>query len=765
MRSTLYGLLTREGENIIPLIGVNVSAVIIGRGARVKVIQDFKNIDSSPIEAIYKFPLPDGSTICSFKANIEGKVVTGFIEERDKAFETYDDALIEGNGAYLLDQERPNIFTISLGNLNPGSSATIDFEYITLLETNDKEVRFFLPTTISPRYIPDNISDGDGIPVGEKINPELSLDVPYRLSIEVDIKNAGNIEFVESPSHSVNISVESSNFVVKFLSETEKMDRDFVLNIHYKEKFKSYGYLHKYKDSDFIQIDCSFPEKYLSASVDKNAKQSDKEIIFVLDCSGSMIGSSIIQAKQAIEIFLKGLESGMYFNIYRFSNSFDKLFSSSMPYTKKNIEEALKYISKTEANFGGTEILAPLRDIYNYRNENNRDIILITDGEVGNEYEVIGLAKERQGKNRIFMVGIGYGPNEYLIRQVAKFSGGTSEIITPGDRIEPKIIGLFDKVKGASLCDIKILSNGDIEQAPVLVTQFQNDTISIFCKFKGKSDEMKVVKLKGFLNNSPVEWSIPVNATVENGEFIPKLWAREMINVLEHMPAQRSGSKQHGRKENLIKEQIIQISKEHGVISKETSFVAIESRTEAEKTKGESILKKVPVMLTKDWGGIKKIKNMNFCVYSGRNPFATRATRATRATSATEAWNDLKSFRSNIHIAIKMLHSQQPNGGFMIDKEISERIGTTLPEIKKISKNIISGIKTDKFLLLSTAIVLIYLEKKCNDTKYMWGSIVEKTAKWLEKQIEEGKPTINGSELMKWVEKYLEDLQPKQNIC
>ncbi|MBM3175986.1 MAG: hypothetical protein FJZ93_09790 [Chloroflexi bacterium] len=165
------GLLTKESV-AIPLIGVEVNGVITGRSAKVKVKQHFVNRDTSPVEAVYKFPLPESGAVCGFKAMIGDKIWEGGIEERNKAFKLYDEALAEGHGAYLLDEERPNIFTLSLGNLNPNTSAIIEIDYVIMLDTYGQEVRFFLPTTISPRYVPDGMEDDGGISVSDIVNPD-----------------------------------------------------------------------------------------------------------------------------------------------------------------------------------------------------------------------------------------------------------------------------------------------------------------------------------------------------------------------------------------------------------------------------------------------------------------------------------------------------------------------------------------------------------------------------------------------------------------
>ena len=172
MTEELLGLVTADTKATpVPLTAVKVEGNIAGRGAKVKIIQSFKNKEDQPIEAVYKFPLPEGGAVCGFKAIIGEKIIEGDIEEREKAFELYDEALSEGHGAMLLDEERPNIFTLSVGNLNPGDTAIIEIEYVTLLEATGSEVRFFLPTTISPRYIPNGTPDNNGIPEDGLINP------------------------------------------------------------------------------------------------------------------------------------------------------------------------------------------------------------------------------------------------------------------------------------------------------------------------------------------------------------------------------------------------------------------------------------------------------------------------------------------------------------------------------------------------------------------------------------------------------------------
>ncbi|UCF37441.1 MAG: hypothetical protein JSU96_00795 [Acidobacteriota bacterium] len=233
------GLIDCKTAALVPLTGVEVDAEIAGRSSRVKISQKFCNREKVPVEAVYKFPLTEAASICGFRARVGEKVIEGNIEEREKAFEKYDEALEAGHGGYLLDEERPNIFTLSVGNLNPGAEAVLEIEYVTLLETHGREVRFSLPTTISPRYLPADAPDEDGIPAAAKVNPEFELDVPYGLRVQLRVHGRDGIESVESPSHSIKQSFGEDTLEIGLTAEEGKLDRDFVVNVHYREAFQN----------------------------------------------------------------------------------------------------------------------------------------------------------------------------------------------------------------------------------------------------------------------------------------------------------------------------------------------------------------------------------------------------------------------------------------------------------------------------------------------------------------------------------------------
>lgn len=796
MNEESFGLLTKDSV-AIPLTGVEVKGDITGRAAKVKVKQCFINREDKAVEAVYKFPLPENSSVCGFKAVIGERVWEGEIEDRDEAFKIYDEALAKGHGAYLLDEERPNIFTLSLGNLNPHNSAIIEIDYVMLLDTNGSEVRFLLPTTISPRYIPQNMKDEEGIPIQDIIHPVYADKVPYGLSICLDIHGRGEIAAIDSPSHSITTRFNEDPIKVELSVQTVAMDRDFILTIRYIKEFQNRAFYWIKKDEKFVQLDFSPALEAYNTEGDHT-----REIIFVLDCSGSMNGSSIEEAKSALVVFLRGMEKGMHFNICRFGSTFEKLFKTSKPYTEEHLETAVKYLSKVEADLGGTEVLLPLREIYQNgaKQGNHRSIVLITDGEIGNEEEVFCLVQAQANGTSLFTVGIGYGPNEYLIKQLARGSGGASESIAPGERIGPKVLRLFKKVVGGRIDNFTIQWSTEVEQTPGIPVVYGGETITILARVENDVAPADKLKISGDFMNSRREWLVDVKPVQGADIPVSLLWAREKIRELEDGSIDVVGSKQIERKEKSTKEKIITLSKKYSLISRETSYVAVEKRPDAQKTSGEVVFRKIPVMLTKDWhGGFTRgvhgvVALPRPSSQLGSNPVGLHGFRLdvgshilhsiprqySLDSQETDKPKDLhriaphmktkrafllshmrkpvshKIIPTSQDLLFSILSSQRAEGGFAIDKTLVEFMGVSFADLKKIAKKINSKRAVDNWILLLTAVVLCVLEKKFSGVCLMWESVIQKSKRWYEAEVSRVEPSIAGMPLLEWVSNYLD---------
>ena len=227
---TRAGLFT-TADVPVPLAGVSVVADIVNLCARVTVTQRFVNREATPIEAVYLFPLDEGAAVCGFEALIDGTLVVGESMEREAAFAKYDDAMQEGHGAYLLDEERPDVFQASVGNLPPGKEALLKITYVSELGVQDGALRFVVPTTISPRYAPAVDRVGVGRSDEQTLNPPREWRVPYGLNLTVNLAMSGAIGRIESPSHPIAMAVTDGRTTVTLAAEEVALDRDFVLTV------------------------------------------------------------------------------------------------------------------------------------------------------------------------------------------------------------------------------------------------------------------------------------------------------------------------------------------------------------------------------------------------------------------------------------------------------------------------------------------------------------------------------------------------------
>lgn len=689
-KNPVEGVLFQENGNAVPLVGVDVHGDIVGRGARVKVSQKFRNTEKKAIEAVYKFPLPENAAVCGFRALIDGRIVEGRIEEKEKAFEIYDKALADGHKAQLMDEERPNIFTLSVGNIKQDSTVIIEITYITLLDSHNSEARFSLPTTISPRYTPQSQKDEDGIPVSDIVNPLFEFEVPYGLRININVHDMKAISSIESPSHTINTRLNGEDYSITFSSDTAPMNKDFVLTIAYKKDFINRAFIFRDNDETFMQVDIT-PDETTETGKPGNLPQG-REIVLLLDCSGSMEGDSIREAKQAMEIMIKALRPGMMFNIYRFGSNFQKLYTRSKSYNESSAREALQYLSETDASLGGTEILAPLEDICNKElsTGQHRDIILITDGEVSNEDEVMKLVKRNIDTTTLSTVGIGNGPNEFLIKGAARTSGGAFELIAPRERIEPKVLRLFQKVMAGSIGNFKVDCGVNIEQMPVHPIAYMQQRTSVFAKIEDSNPQGKSVKVTGNTRAGLREWIIDLEEINSQDLPISKLWAREKIRDIEESSEFLTGSRQHLRGEGKKYKNVVDISRKYGIISRSTSFVGVEKKSDAEETTSDMVLQVVPSCITEGWHG-ERNQFQNIIRYSaisirkdslGMPTFLRRERISDNLVCGKDFINLISAERDQL---LDILPLQRAEGGFSMDKAIGDMLQISPSELQDIS--------------------------------------------------------------------------------
>ena len=322
---TTAGLFVRdEAHAAVPLTGVSIEAEITGLCARVAVAHRYVNRESTPIEAVYVFPLNEGAAVCGFEAVVDGTLVVGEVQEREKAFETYDEAIAEGHGAFLLDEERPDVFQASVGNLLPGKEVLVRLTYVTELSIDGGRARFTIPTTVSPRYAPAGDHTGVGRPDAQTLNPPVAWSVPYGLDLSIRIAMPGRITALESPSHPISLTLNECDATVQLAQAQAALDREFVLSIQASGMDSPQAIVER-ADDGTETVAVSFVPAFSETAM-------PAEIIFVVDRSGSMQGTSIEEVRNALQLCLRSMITGCRFNIVGFGSNYEPLFPETRAY-------------------------------------------------------------------------------------------------------------------------------------------------------------------------------------------------------------------------------------------------------------------------------------------------------------------------------------------------------------------------------------------------------------------------------------------------
>jgi Ca-activated chloride channel family protein len=581
----------------VSLQGIKIEAEVLDLACSTRIVQTYRNTEKKAIEAVYCFPVEEGASVNDFEIQTDGRILKGIVEEREKAFETYDRALEQGDASFLLDQESGDILYLSVGNIKPDQEVIISIRYVKRLSIVDGIVRLQIPTTVSPRYAP---ADTDPLKV-DRITPDYDLDVPYRIDLRVKVKS----EFMEeatSPSHRITTSKDTEYTVVELGDGSTRLDRDFVLEIEAAQPDKPVCTWSTHDNGDracMFRFTPQFDEL-------QGEHEQRSEILFVLDCSGSMQGSSIAEAKEALELSLRALSEGDLFNIVRFGSSYQTYRPTSQKYSSQTLEKALHYVQGIDADMGGTEIYRPLKDICSLptREGFNRDVLLLTDGEVANSDDVIHLVSSSVEKNqflRFFTIGIGYGASHYLVNATARAGRGACEMIMPGETIQPKVLRQLARMGQPSLTDISLRFKAvKAEPASSLPPLFEGDSCTVFSKLNAVEDGARVT-LNGSYLGKPYKWSARLK-DVGHDDIVPTLWA---LSRIEHLKTNGTGgSNQRVRREQRLKREIIELGLRYNLLTEYTSFVAVEERAEGEKQRGRPEYRRIPVMLTRDWHGI-----------------------------------------------------------------------------------------------------------------------------------------------------------------
>jgi Ca-activated chloride channel family protein len=600
MENPQAGLYTQDGAQV-PLQGVEVTGELLGGHSRVRVRQRYRNAESKPVEAIYVFPLPSDSTLTAFSMECAGRRVHGVLKRREEAFRAYDDAVTAGHGAALLDQERPNVFTAQVGNLLPGEETLVEVEFLQALQAEEGCMRWALPTLVAPRYIPgspqgDRTAHGtaeptDRVPDADRITPPIG-DARYGLTLEL-LVSLGRPVVVESPSHAIDVSPTGPNesgVRVRLSKPHVSLDRDFVLTVRSPDTSAPLTTLvtHRGGEAPGTFALTVVPDLLGMASAPKR-----QEVTFVVDTSGSMGGESLPQAQGALRLCLRHLREGDRFNVIAFNSSHQRFSPEPVPFTQRTLEQADAWVAALRAT-GGTEMLQPLVEAV--KGAPDGVVVLLTDGQVGNEAEILQAMLGARKTARVYSFGIGTNVSDVLLRDMARQTGGAVEFIHPGERIDEKVVAQFSRALAPRVTGVEVRFEGveASELAPATLPPLVDGTPwTLFGRYTTPGSGKLV--LKGQSGAETFSLSVPVSfPAASDRPAVEKLWAAERIRSWQD-------AELVGRRATALEERIVQLALAHGLVTPYTSFVVVEERTGERRASGQPETRVIPVNAPAGW--------------------------------------------------------------------------------------------------------------------------------------------------------------------
>jgi Ca-activated chloride channel family protein len=592
----------------VPLIHTDAVLDVRGLVAAATVTQQYANSTADPIEAVYVFPLPHDAAVYDIEIHIGNRVIRSVVRERQEAKHVYEAAKSAGKRAALLEEERPNIFTTSIANIMPGDHIDVRMRYVEPLRWEGDHMRLVFPMVVGPRYIPGTqavghtgtgwASDTNSVPDASRITPPVRNPESrsgHDISVAVDLDSGFEAASLKCISHEISVHrLADGRQHVELATGATLPNKDFVLEVQQADstKPKTALFLSPASDSgetNFLFI--AFPPT-VQPSV-----RMPVEMLYMIDVSGSMEGTSIQQARGALLEALDRLRPSDRFGILAFSSGYREFSPEPLPASAENLAAARRYVQGLQAG-GGTEMLPALLHLMRkpVSSDYLRHIILLTDGDLGNEEQIFAALRSDLGNSRLYTIAIGSAPNLFLATKMAQFGRGTFTHIADISEIQEQMTRLFESIENPVLTDLKLTFTG-VEAADVypehIPDLFSHQPLLIFGRLsKGL---VGTVHLTARAGAEPYETTVAFDvskATFHPG--ITTLWARQRVeDLMDHW----RHSDEQGQAE--IRASIIAHAIRYRLVTRFTSLVAVEEVIV--NPGGQSSTSAVPTELPAGW--------------------------------------------------------------------------------------------------------------------------------------------------------------------
>lgn len=554
----------------LPLEATRVEVRIDGVIAEVRLTQHYRNRGQRPIEARYVFPGSTQAAVHAMQVRLGERVLDAVIREKQRARLEYDAARRQGRTGALLEQERPNVFSMNVANILPGDEVQVELRYTELVARDEGHYRFVLPTVVGPRYHrPAQADATGGFPATAHLPQGVASDTRFELQVQVAAPLP--VRELRSPSHALEVTGEGTTRVqVALAGDAPRNDRDFILEYRLAGERTASGLM--------LHRDAAGGENYFVALVEPPqtvapAQISPRDYIFVVDVSGSMRGYPLDTAKLLLRRLIGQLRPSDSFNLMLFSGSSRMLADASVPATRANIERALDTLERSSGG-GGTELVPALRRVAALPKPADvaRTVVVVTDGYVTVENEVFRLVRRHLGSFNLFAFGIGSSVNRHLIEGLARAGHGEPFIVTRPEQAAAQAERLRRMIEAPVLTQLRVRFEGldvyDVEPAGLdaLPDVLGARPVLIHGKWRGEPQGQLVIE--GQAAGGAHAEVVPVGTPDAQALTLRHLWARSRIRQLSDQEALEGGSAQ--------RDAITRLGLEHSLLTQYTSFVAVD---------------------------------------------------------------------------------------------------------------------------------------------------------------------------------------------